>query len=606
MSVPSKVDYIRTFQPDDPALQTTYPLSEDQQYAALYSDRPGTHRPSHVSTDTYVSEHKSIEKPPLDHKYVQDYSNKAPGGDPPPVFAINKVEQPGFFSRHKLWILLIIWAGITAYYIAAMVKSPTRDPVVLSLLYAFITFKFLFEFVPISIVSRPIGAVWNIAIAHPVGMIPARIRNIIGIIIPLILLGLILALQPDSANGTRLQRLQSALGLFCFVALLYATSTNRGAIKWRIVIVGILLQFLLGLFILKTPVGLSIFNWLSGLAGSFLDYSKFGTKFVFGENIPFASFAVNALPAILFFASFIKILYYWGAMQWIVQKIAWLMVRLMDTSGSESVVAAASPFVGQGESSLLVKPFIEDMTVAEIHSIMTSGFATIAGSVLVAYISFGIDARSLITACVMSTPCSLAVSKLRYPETEQSLTKGDVHVPEEKDREANFLHAASNGADQGVHLALLITGNIMAIISLLYLVNGMLSYFGTFVGYPNVTLVLIARYLFVPLAWMVGVPTSEVLTVAGLMAEKMLVNEFVAYSDLSALAKAGHISNRAQFLTTFSLCGFANFASIGIQIGCIGAIAPGRKADLARLAMSAMICGTMCTFMTATIAGMLM
>jgi len=367
-----------------------------------------------------------------------------------------------------------------------------------------------------------------------------------------------------------------------------------------------LFQLLLGLFILKTTVGLNIFNWLSGLAKAFLDFSQYGTKFVFGNDIPFTSFAVNVLPAVLFFASFIKIVYYWGAMQWIVKKFAWLMVRLMDTSGSESVVAAASPFVGQGESALLVKPFIEDMTISEIHSVMTSGFATIAGSVLVAYISFGIDARALITACVMSTPCSLAVSKLRYPETQQSITKGEVQIPEEEEREANFLHAASNGADQGVNLVLLITGNLMAIISLLWLANGVIGYLGGFMGHPELTLVMIIRYLFVPLAWMVGIPDAEIVTVAGLMAEKMLANEFVAYSDLSALQKANQISYRAQILTTYCLCGFANLGSVGVQIGCIGAMAPGRKADLARLAMSAMICGTMCTFMTATIAGMLM
>jgi len=413
-------------------------------------------------------------------------------------------------------------------------------------------------------------------------------------------------IQPDSQVGNRGMRLRSALGLILFVVILFITSTNRRAIQWRIVIVGISFQFLLGLFILKTPVGLSIFSWLSQLAGTFLDYSKYGTFFIFGNDVPLTSFAASVLPAVLFFASFIKIVYYWGAMQWVIRKIAWLMVRLMDTSGSESVVAAASPFVGQGESALLVKPFIEDMTISELHSLMTSGFATIAGSVLFGYIHMGINAQSLITACVMSTPCSLAVSKLRYPEVEQSLSKGEIQIPEDKDRETNFLHAASNGADQGVHLVLLITGNLMAIVSLLYLVNGLLGYFGAFVGIPNLTLIMIIRYLFVPFAWMIGVPNGDIMTVAGLMAEKMVVNEFVAYSDLSGMQQANQISYRAQILTTYCLCGFANFGSVGIQIGCIGAMAEGRKRDLARLAMSAMICGTMCTFMTATIAGMLM
>jgi len=442
-------------------------------------------------------------------------------------------------------------------------------------------------------------------VARPFGMIPAMIKNILGVLIPIAVMVIVVLVQPNTQVGNLGMRLRSALGLFLFVVILFITSTNRRRIQWRIVIVGISFQFLLGLFILKTPVGLSIFSWLSKIAGDFLDVSQNGTFFVFG-NIPLTSFAANVLPAVLFFASFIKIVYYWGAMQWIIKKFAWLMVRLMDTSGSESVVAAASPFVGQGESALLVKPFIDTMTTSEIHSIMTSGFATIAGSVLVGYISMGINAQALITACVMSTPCSLAVSKLRYPEVEQSQSKGEINIPEDKDREANFLHAASNGAEQGVHLVLLITGNLMAMISLLYLVNGLLGYFGGFVGFPNLTLIMIVRYIFVPFAWMIGIPNGDIMTVAGLLAEKMMVNEFVAYSDLSALQSANHISYRAQILTTYCLCGFANFGSVGIQIGCIGAMAEGRKKDLARLAMSAMVCGTMCTFMTATIAGMLM
>jgi len=315
-------------------------------------------------------------------------------------------------------------------------------------------------------------------------------------------------------------------------------------------------------------------------------------------------FAVGVLPGILFFTSCIQILYYWGAMQWIVKKFAWIMVRLMDTSGSESVVAAASPFVGQGESALLVKPFIDDMTTSELHSTMCSGFATIAGSVLIAYISLGVDPQALITACVMSTPCSLAVSKIRYPETQESLSKGKVRIPESEDKDSNFLHAAANGAAQGVQLVALIVGTLIAVISLLALFNGLLTWFARFLGFEVLTLDMIARYIFVPFAWLMGVPSGEVLEVGGLLATKMFVNEFVAYSNFTAVKAS--LSLRAQLLTTFSLCGFANFASIGVQIGCISAMAPKRKPDLARLAMSAMLCGTMSTFMTATIAGMLL
>jgi CNT family concentrative nucleoside transporter len=366
------------------------------------------------------------------------------------------------------------------------------------------------------------------------------------------------------------------------------------------------LQFLLGVFILKTQVGSDIFGWVSNMASYFLAFSKEGAKFVFGQDITkWQIFAVAVLPGVLFFASFIQIVYYLGGMQWVIKKFAWVMVRLMDTSGSESVVAAASPFVGQGESALLVQPFIEDMTLSEIHSTMTSGFSTIAGSVLIAFIALGIDSRALITACVMSVPCSLAVSKLRYPETQTSLTKGTVTIPDSGDAEANALHAAANGAAQGMHLVALIVGTLIAVISLLALVDAMLSFFGAFLGFEKLTLVMVTKYFFYPFAFLIGIPLDDISAVSGLMSEKMFVNEFAAFIDLAGLNKDGLISARGFLLTTFALCGFANFASIGIQIGCIGAMAPNRKGDLAKLAFSAMVTGTMSTFMTATIAGIL-
>jgi len=336
-----------------------------------------------------------------------------------------------------------------------------------------------------------------------------------------------------------------------------------------------------------------------------LEFSSRGAAFVLGEElIKQHIFAITVLPGVLFFASFISILYYIGAMQWVVRKFAWLMVRLMDTSGAESVVAAASPFVGQGESALLVRPFLSSMTDSELHSTMCSGFATIAGSVLMAFIALGVDAQSLITACVMSTPCSLVVAKLRHPETETSISKGQVAIPESE--ESNVLHAAANGAAQGVHLVGLIAGTLIAIISLLALVNSLLRWVGGYFGYAELTLVIIVRYLFVPFAFFIGIPTKDIMQASALMAEKMFVNEFAAFMDLATLKKAGSLTVRGQLLSTFALCGFANFASIGIQIGCIGAMAPERKGDLARLAFSAMLCGTMSTFMTATIAGILL
>jgi len=514
--------------------------------------------------------------------------------------------SPTFYETHRLWFHLLFWALMTAYFITALVKHAEKGALVLSFLYAFITLKLLFEHISTKIVTKPLGAIWKI-VTKPVDLLPERVRNIVGALIPVVVMVLVTLLSPDSEHGNRGQRLKSLLGLFAFIILLYVTSNNRAAVNWRIVVVGVSLQFLLGVFILKTQVGSDIFVWVSSIASEFLEFSKEGAKFVFGQDIvKWQIFAVAVLPGVLFFASFIQIVYYLGGMQWVIKKFAWLMVRLMDTSGSESVVAAASPFVGQGESALLVKPFIEDMTLSEIHSTMTSGFSTIAGSVLMAFIALGIDPRALITACVMSVPCSLAVSKLRYPETQTSLSKGTVTIPKNDDMEANALHAAANGAAQGMHLISLIVGTLIAVISLLALVDAMLTYLGAFLGFEKLTLVMITKYAFYPFAFFIGIPLDDIGAVAGLMSEKMFVNEFAAFIDLSVLNKGGLISPRAFLLATFSLCGFANFASIGIQIGCIGAMAPNRKGDLAQLAFSAMVTGTMSTFMTATIAGILL
>lgn len=513
-------------------------------------------------------------------------------------------KEPTFYQKNILWFHILYWVLMTAYFITAMVMHPEKGALMLSMLYAFITLKLLFEHVPTSIVTKPIIAIWGL-VTKPIYMIPERPRRIVGALIPLVVMVLTAVLAPESDAGTRGQRLKSLLGLFSFVFLLYITSNNRSAVNWRIVVVGITMQFLLGVFILKTQLGADIFLWVSHIANVFLEFSTQGAIFVFGKDVTALQiFATAVLPGVLFFASFIQIVYYLGAMQWVIKKFAVVMVHLMDTSGAESVVAAASPFVGQGESALLVKPFIEDMTLSEIHSTMTSGFSTIAGSVLMAFIALKIDPRALITACVMSVPCSLAVSKLRYPETQNSFTKGTVTIPKSDDVESNALHAAANGAAQGMHLVALIVGTLIAIISLLALVDALLTYFGAFLGFQQLTLVMSTRYVFVPFAFLIGIPVEDVVTVGGLMSEKMFVNEFAAFIHLASYEKT--IARRSFLLTTFALCGFANFASIGIQIGCIGAMAPNRKGDLAKLAFSAMLTGTMSTFMTATIAGILL
>ena len=298
-------------------------------------------------------------------------------------------------------------------------------------------------------------------------------------------------------------------------------------------------------------------------------------------------------------------------------KIAVATLHVMDCSGSEAVVAAASPFVGQGESALLVKPFVEYMTRSEIHATMTSGFATIAGSVLLAYISFGVDPNILLTSCVMSSPSSLLLSKMRYPETEESMTKGKVSIPPSKEKEANFLHAATNGAATGVQIILLIGGSVLAVISLFAAADAVVGFLFSMVdvydkvnplnkdgSVPQVTIKLMLSYIFYPFAWAMGISGNEARTAGQLLAEKMLINEFVAYLSLAA-AKSS-LSVRTFKIMSFALCGFANISSIGIQIGALGTIAPTRTKDFAQLALSAMLTGTISTWLTASVAAVIL
>ncbi|KAI9218284.1 Na+ dependent nucleoside transporter C-terminus-domain-containing protein [Blastocladiella britannica] len=416
--------------------------------------------------------------------------------------------------------------------------------------------------------------------------------------------------------GTIADRFRSLLGVVVVVALMFVLSKDRSAVNWRLVSVGMFAQMLLGLFVLKTWIGQTIFSFVSNTVGGFLGLGKeFGLEFLwFGAN-KLQNFFVNVLPAIVFFCSFIQCIYYLGGMQWLVVKFAYVFVVLMDTSGAESVAAAASPFIGQGESALLILPFLPYCTNSEMHAIMVAGFATIAGSVLSAYIGMGVNGTYLITACIMSVPCSLALSKLIYPETEKSITKGEVIMPAVEHHEANILHAAANGAAQGMTLAGLIAGTLLSLIALYNFVD---IVFTRFFFYLNnlgtgeiINLELVTGYLFYPLAWLLGVPTQNCLVVAQLLGKKVLVNEFAAYADLQVLIGKADILNpvaskltaRAELLISYALCGFANIGSVGIQIGCLGAMAPSRRGDIASIAFPAMLVGALCTFTSACIAG---
>ena len=402
-----------------------------------------------------------------------------------------------------------------------------------------------------------------------------------------------------------IERFISLVGLGVFTGLAYLLSIDRRTIRWRPVLWGIAIQLIFALLILRTPIGFAVFSFLGSLVGRFLDFSDAGAAFVFGENFKDFFFAFKVLPTIIFFSSFITVLYHYGVLQRVVEWVAAVMIRTMKTSGAESLSAASNIFVGQTEAPLLIKPYVSTMTQSELHAVMTGGFATIAGGVMAAYISFGIPAEHLIAASVMSAPAALAISKLLYPETEPSLTAGEVTIKVER-TSANVIDAAASGALDGLRLALNVGAIIIAFLALLAMVNALLGWVGGLVGFPTLSLELILSFLLAPIAWLMGIPWADCGQVGTLLGKRTILNEFIAYVDLQTLIQENRISERAVIIATYALCGFANIGSIGIQIGGIGGIAPNRQPDLAQLGLRAMIGGTLACFMTASIAGMLL
>ncbi|XP_071943638.1 solute carrier family 28 member 3-like [Antedon mediterranea] len=401
------------------------------------------------------------------------------------------------------------------------------------------------------------------------------------------------------------EQLISFGGLVIFVLFTYIFSKHPGQVIWRPVLWGLALQFLLGLFVLRTDIGFEIFDWLGDKVTIFLDFTDAGSEFLFGELYTNHFFAFKVLPVVIYFSSVISVLYYLGAMQFVIEKIAWLMQYTMKTSAGESLNAAGNIFIGQTEAPLLVRPFLKDMTLSEIHAIMTGGFATIAGSVLGAYISFGVDASHLISASVMSAPAALAIAKLFWPETEESkmVTVEQVKIP--KGEERNIVEAASVGASTAVSLVANIAANLIAFLAILAFFNAMLTWLGGLVGIEDLTFELICSYVFMPLAFIMGVEWEDCREVAELIGLKTFLNEFVAYLKLAEFIEAGRISKRSEVIATYCLCGFANIGSIGVQLGGLTPMAPSRKADFATVAIRALIAGTIACFMTACIAGIL-
>ena len=401
---------------------------------------------------------------------------------------------------------------------------------------------------------------------------------------------------------------QGLIGMILLLGIAFILSNNRRQINYRIVGWGLSLQFIFGILILKTPLGKPLFGFFDKVITKLISFSDSGSDFLFKSLVPgvgyheaMVNFAFRALPTIIFFSSLMTVLYHFGVIQFIVKWISRIMQKSMGTSGSETLSVAANIFVGQTEAPLMIRPFIRSMTQSELMAVMTGGFATVAGGVLALYVIWLKDipgiAGHLLAASVMSAPAAMVVAKIIYPETDLSETSGDLNIIIQKP-DSNTMEALGRGATEGLKLAANVAAMLVAFVALIAMVNYLLTFADT-------SIQGILGFIFQPLAWAMGIPWEEAQMVGVLMGEKITLTELIAYSDLRDLRLEQAISDRTAIIASYALCGFANFASIGIQLGGIGGIAPERRKDLASLALKAMLGGALASWMTASIAGIL-
>ncbi|XP_037538822.1 sodium/nucleoside cotransporter 1 [Nematolebias whitei] len=510
----------------------------------------------------------------------------------------------------KYIVLGILGAGYVAYFIAACVLDFHRATALVVLTCLAVVAK------SYELIKKYQGKNISRCFKPAVRCFKSNLKWLKWVFIVIVLVLLLLWLVLDTSK--RPEQLISFGGVCMFIVLLFLFSAHRAMVSWRPVFWGLGLQFCIGLFVIRTQPGLVAFDWLGKQVQVFLDYTKAGSSFVFGNDLIADVFAFQALPIVVFFSSVMSVLYFLGVMQWLILKISWVMQITMGTSPTETLSVAGNIFVGQTEAPLLIRPYLKDMTKSEIHAVMTGGFATIAGSVMGAFISFGIDASSLISASVMAAPCALAISKLSYPETEESHFTSEKNIKVACGDEQNILEAASSGASASIGLVANIAANLIAFLAILAFINQALSWLGGMVGYPEITFQLICSYVFMPVAFMMGIPYGESFTVAELIGTKLFLNEFVAFEKLSELkdnrlngldevigGNRQWISVRSEIITTYALCGFANFSSLGIVIGGLSAICPTKRGDISSLVLRAMITGTCVSLVNACIAGLL-
>jgi CNT family concentrative nucleoside transporter len=413
---------------------------------------------------------------------------------------------------------------------------------------------------------------------------------------------------PEAASRSSPQRLTGIFGIALILGIGVALSRNRRAISRRVVGWGVGLQLAFAIFVLRVPIGQRIFRVLGDAVSALLAFSYAGSGFVFGELGKQHSslgvvFAFQVLPAIIFVSALFAILYYLGVMQVVVKAFAIMMNKVMGASGAESLNVAASIFMGQTEAPLTVRPFLPKMTQSELMTVMTAGMAHVSGSIMAAYIAFGIEARHLLTAVIMTAPGTIMMAKILEPETQVPETLGGVKI-EIPRTDVNVVDAAARGTSEGLHLMLNVIAMLISFIALIALTNGILGWVHGYATWFPADLQTILGWIFRPIAFVMGVPWHDSGTIGGLLGTRMVLNEFIAYAQLGPLK--AQLDPLSFTIATFALCGFANVSSVGIQIGGIGALVPERKHDLARLGFRAMIAGTLANFLSATLAGMLL
>ncbi|KAF2820265.1 H+/nucleoside cotransporter-like protein [Ophiobolus disseminans] len=619
----------------DPALN----IAQEHEHQHLHHSAHAAHvdnsTPVYTSgtTDEKVSKllQPSAQDSHLQHRHVggdleknggfADYEEKRTRSSSDPDHEIEVEKKPWYspsvlYRKYRLPVHIFIGMFFTGWWIASVVVHRNdKNWVIPFLFWLAIMIRIITLHIPITFVTKPMHWVWNNTGVRFASLIPEKMRVPAGAALAIAVIIVGSFASEESEDNTRANRAVSLFGLGVFIAGFWATSKHRSKIMWHTVIVGMLMQFIIALFVLRTKVGYDIFNFISELARLLLGFANRGVVFLTAESVPKLNwFFTGVIPAIIFFVSFVQLLYYWGILQWFIGKFAVFFFWALRVSGAEAVVASASPFIGQGESAMLIKPFVPHLTMAELHQVMCSGFATIAGSVLVAYISMGLNPQALISSCVMSIPASLAFSKLRYPETEETLTAGRVVIPDDDEHKAaNALHAFANGAWLGLKIAGMIVATLLCIIALLNMVDGLLTWWGRYInldGEYDLTLELILGYIFYPIAFLLGVSRqgNDLLLVGRLIGIKVITNEFVAFATLVAAddpeSPYHNLSPRSRVIATYALCGFGNIGSLGTQIGVLSQISPGRTGDVSRLALSALISGVFSTLSSASVAGL--